>query len=320
MELAIFGFALNVIYGVGQKLLPGLLRGGSTRKEMFDAAWGVHNAGVLLAGLAHLADLERTAALGSITIAAGAGLYVAGLRGLFQARKPPPRPEAGPGVLARYIQLAFFWLAAGLLMLVGGDLYVAATGELPPHAYIGAMRHALTVGFMTTLILGVGQRIVPILSRDLLAWPQLAVPTFVLIAVGNALRVTLELATLATPVAFWILPASAIFELAALSLFTANIFRTLWPSPEPLLAAGRVTRATRVAVLLAEHTWLEDHMVEWGLRYVGRVRSVPAVLTLGSLAVGENFDPDDLVVRINSLLATRGTAAEGARADADARV
>ena len=262
---------------------------------------------------ANQASSRAQATSRSITITIGAGLYVAGLRGLFQARKPPARPEAGPSVLARYIQLAFFWLLAGLAMLTAGDLAIAFRGTNPSHAYLGAMRHALTVGFMTTLILGVGQRILPILSHDLLAWPRLATPIFVLIAVGNALRVTLELATLATPVAFWILPASAVFELAALSLFTANIFRTLWPRPEPLLAAGRVTRTTRVAVLLAEHSWLEDHMVEWGLRYVGRVRSVPAVLTLGSLAVGENFDPDDLVVRINELMAARGTSAGATR-------
>ena len=35
-------------------------------------------------------------------------------------------------------------------------LYWDARGLAPPHAYLGAVRHGLTVGFMTTLILGVG--------------------------------------------------------------------------------------------------------------------------------------------------------------------
>ena len=183
-----------------------------------------------------------------------------------------PAPEAGPVFLARYIQLALFWLLAGLALLVAGQLTAAVWGVAPPRAYLGATRHALTVGFLTTLILGVGQRLLPILGHDLLAWPRLVVPIFVLIAAGNALRVAAELATLAWPIAFRILPASAVLELTALALFAANIFRTLWPRPDPLLRTGRATPATRVAVLLAEHPWLEDHLVAWGLRYIGRVR------------------------------------------------
>ena len=65
----------------------------------------------------------------------------------------------------------------------------------------------------------------------------------------------------------------------------------------------------RVAILLAEHPGLEDHLVAWGIRYVGRVRSVPAELTLGSLAVGEGFNPEALVARINAVLAASDTDA-----------
>ena len=128
------------------------------------------------------------------------------------------------------------------------------------------------------------------------------VPIFALIAAGNALRVATEMATLTWPIAFRILPASAVLELVALALFAANAFRTLWPRRDPLLRTGRATAMTRVAILLAEHPWLEDHLIAWGLRYLGRVRSVPAELTLASLAVGEGFDPGALVARIDSLL------------------
>ena len=302
VELAVFGFALNAIYGFGQKLLPGLLRGGSTRPRMFDATWVLHNAGVSLLCLTHRADLTSMAGVGSITIAAGAVLYVAGLRGLFQRRRAPPRPEAGPDLLARYIQLAFFWLLVGLAMLAAGDLAGAVRSVSPPQAYLGATRHALTVGFMTTLILGVAQRLLPILGHNLLAWPRLVAPIFLLIAAGNALRVVTELATLAWPPAFRIMPFSAVLELSALCLFAANVVRTFWPPLDSLHRTGRVTARTHVANLLAEHPWLEDHLIVWGLRYIGRVRSVPAELTLGSLAAGEGFDPETTVARINVLL------------------
>jgi hypothetical protein len=57
-----------------------------------------------------------------------------------------------------------------------------------------------------------------------------------------------------------------------------------------------------VAVLLAEHPWLEDHLFAWGLGYVGRVRSVPRELTLGTLAASEEKPPEEIIASINELL------------------
>jgi uncharacterized protein involved in response to NO len=302
MELALFGFALNAVYGFGQRLLPGMLGGGAPRPGAIEATFGLHNAGVLALAMSHIRWPSTCAALGAVAIAAGAGAWAIGLQGFRSRRRSAPRPEAGPAFLARYIQLASFWLLAGLALLVAGQLTAAVRGIDPPRAYLGATRHALTVGFLTTLILGVGQRLLPILSHDLLAWPRLVVPTFLFIAIGNALRVADELATLVWPIAFRPLPLSAVLELTALTLFAANIIRTLWPRRDPLLRTGRATPMTRVAILLAEHPWLEDHLVARGLRYIGRVRSVPAELTLQSLSAGEGFDPGALIADINALL------------------
>jgi uncharacterized protein involved in response to NO len=302
MELAIFGFALNAIYGFGQKLLSGIVGSASPRGRAVEMTFWLHNAGVVLLALAHTAVVPFAALSGVALVAAGAFSYFMGMRAFVRVRPTAPRPEVGPRVLGRYVQLAFFWLLAGLLLLLLADLYWGARGLTPPHAYLGAARHALTVGFMTTLILGVGQRLLPILGHTLLPWPRLVLPTFLLIAVGNLLRVLTELATAVNPAAFAVMPFSAVLELSALGLFSANALGTLWPPPDPLLRTGRVTPATSVAVLLAEHPWLEDHLFGWGLAYVGRVRSVPQELTLGTLARGERKDPEEIVDRINDLL------------------
>jgi hypothetical protein len=317
IELALFGFVLNAVYGFGLRLLPGMLGEGAPRRGAIEATFGLHNAGAAVLAASHAWWPGLCAALGAGAIAAGAGPWVLGLQSVRGKPRSAPRPEAGPAFLARYIQLALFWLLTGLLMLAAGQLTEAVRGVPLPRAYIGATRHALTVGFLTTLILGVGQRLLPILGHELLAWPRLVIPIFGLIAAGNALRVAAELATLVWPIAFRILPASAILELSALILFAANAFRTLWPRPDPLLRTGWATPMTRVAVLLAEHPWLEDHLIAWGLRYISRVRSAHAELTLASLAIGEGVDPKPLVARINDLLAGRATS--GGFIEADGR-
>lgn len=302
LELALFGFAMNAVHGFGQRLLPGMLGGGGPRRGAVTAAFVLNNLGVAALVASHVWRPSLCAALGAVGVAGGAAAWAIGMRAFRGARRSAPRPEAGPFFLVRYIQLAGFWLLAGLALLVAGEVSAALRGVEPPRAYLGATRHALTVGFLTTLILGVGQRLIPILSHDLLAWPRLVVPTFALIAVGNALRVVGELATLKWPVWFRFLPISALLELTALSLFAANAFRTMWPPPDPLLRTGRATRTTRVAVLMAEHPWLEDHLIASGIRYLERVRSVPSELTLGSLITGEGLDPETMIPRINELL------------------
>lgn len=57
-----------------------------------------------------------------------------------------------------------------------------------------------------------------------------------------------------------------------------------------------------MALLLAEHPWLEDPLVDWEFAYAGRVRSVPRELTLGTLAQSEGKEPEEILTRIHELL------------------
>lgn len=112
VKLALFGFALNAVYGFGQRLLPGMLGGGAPRAGAIEATFGLHNLGVLALAVSHVRWPSLCATLGASAIAAGAAAWAVGLRGFHSARRSASRPEAGPPFLARYIQLAFF-LAPG---------------------------------------------------------------------------------------------------------------------------------------------------------------------------------------------------------------
>jgi hypothetical protein len=302
MEVAIFGFALNAIYGFGLRLLSGFVGSGSPRPGAVKATFWLHNLGTLALVLAGSEWLAVPGWVGSVAVACGAVAYFVGLRGLRRVRRTVARPEVGQRLLDRYVQVAFLWLLAGLALLLLGDLVWPGPAARPPRAYLGAVRHGLTVGFMTTLIPGVGQRLLPVLGHTLWAYPRLAAPILILIAGGNLFRVTAEMATLWFSWAFAVMPASALLELAALVLFAAGAVRTLWPARDSLLRTGRVTPRTPVALMLAEHPWMEDILFSWGFAYLGRVRSVPAELTLGTLAAGEKQDPAATIDRVNALL------------------
>lgn len=305
IKLAVFGFAMNSIYGFGQMLLPGLLRIGTPRLRAIEASFWLHNSGVLLMFLASLAAagsvgvLARVAEpMGAIAVFAGAVCYAAGQRGLIGKRRRSTRLEQGHWLLDVYPPLAFAWLIISLVMLAGGSLYASISGHALPHAFTGAVRHALTVGFMTTLILGVAQRLVPVLEHNVLKMPGWVAPILVGIAVGNLTRVSSQLATLVFPIAYRVMPISAVLEWTALLLFTISMTKQMsrrktWQPGSP------VTEQTSLAELLAEAPSIEDKLIQRGSAYLVRARSVPTELTIGSFAASEKQDPAELVAWIN---------------------
>jgi hypothetical protein len=87
-----------------------MLGGGSPRRGAVEAAFGLHNVGILTLVVSHIRWPVLCTALGAAAIAAGAGAWAIGLQSFRRKRQSPPRPETGPVFLARYIQLALFWL------------------------------------------------------------------------------------------------------------------------------------------------------------------------------------------------------------------
>jgi hypothetical protein len=157
---------------------------------------------------------------------------------------------------------------------------------------------------MMTLIMGVAQRLLPVLDRTVLALPGLVLPILVLIGLGNFLRVTFELAIIATPLGFSAMPYSALFEWLALVLFTISCVATMYQR-DLLLTKGRVSKRSSLAILLAEHPWIEARLIARGIKNLERVRSVPQELTVCSVAESEGQDADELICEVNAWLAAR---------------
>jgi hypothetical protein len=63
---------------------------------------------------------------------------------------------------------------------------------------------------------------------------------FVLINVGCFLRVSLQTLTDITPIAFPVVPASAVFEISALTLWSVDLMRTMWITRAPRLSSATV--------------------------------------------------------------------------------
>lgn len=131
-----------------------------------------------------------------------------------------------------FLRIAYFWL------LVSAAIGIAAL-LLPASGLSGSGRHAFTVGFIATMVLTIGQRILPAFSgMRKLHSPALMFLCLATLEVGCLLRVSGEMLAYSAwlPFAWRWLPLSATLEVAAFAIFAYNLIRTLLSPPAHTLA------------------------------------------------------------------------------------
>jgi hypothetical protein len=130
-----------------------------------------------------------------------------------------------------FLRIAYVWLVVSCLLDALAVPYDHAGGIW------GASRHAITVGFVASMVFTIGPRILPAFCGMRVLWStRLMFWALLLLHVGCAFRITME------PLAYegywnfaWkVLPYSAAMELTAVVLFALNIIVTLLLPPAHL--------------------------------------------------------------------------------------
>lgn len=136
-----------------------------------------------------------------------------------------PMPHADRS--GKFIRMAFAWLAISLIMLLMLPVYQVVSGVPFSHAYYGSIRHAITVGFISLMIMGVAAKSVPTLNgidhRTLSAlWGP-----FILVNMGCAMRVSLQTLTDWHPIFFALVGISGILELSGLTRWGLHLMNLM---------------------------------------------------------------------------------------------
>ncbi|HEU4643387.1 MAG TPA: cbb3-type cytochrome c oxidase subunit I [Gemmatimonadaceae bacterium] len=147
-------------------------------------------------------------------------------------------------LVRRYIKTAIVFLAVGLG--IGG--WMIARRELSrryPGSYeISAHTHAIFVGFVMMMILGVALWLFPRPEKtDERYSPALAEAAYWMLTVGTASRVAGELLRQRVDAAWlrWVVVASGFLQIAALALF----FHTMWSRIRPVGSKAREAKGER---------------------------------------------------------------------------
>ncbi|MFN8558028.1 MAG: hypothetical protein U0531_12045 [Dehalococcoidia bacterium] len=157
-------FLLPFVLGVASRALPSFFKYRAAEPRL---TWAI--AGALGAGAALQATAARPlAAVVAARLEAAGGLLVAtgalGGAALTGVWRPPERLRTSARDSALLLRTAFAWLAVAALWLGVISTPALLTGRPAPAAHIDGIRHTLALGVVTTLILGMGQLVLPWLA------------------------------------------------------------------------------------------------------------------------------------------------------------
>lgn len=278
-EIQIYGFATMMILGVSQRVFHYFysLPAPSRRKSLVTlvalnaALVGMVTGFVLMRTVGHA---WGSLWYGSVLVLAGSVAYLVLDWRLFAEARDADRS-------LKFLRAAYVWLfiSLGMLVLLPAYQFVVLPAFAPEsaahqigfsHAYYGAIRHAITVGFISLMIVGVAAKVVPTLGGvDVHNLGSLWAP-FVLINAGCAMRVGFQTLTDFAQPAFPAVGISGLLEVTGLAIWGVH----LW---------GLMTRRD-VENELQEH--------QHGLRVD------PSFLPVASLMAPRPIDADEIVAEV----------------------
>ncbi len=227
--LALFTWAFPVVtvWGFSARWLPVFLGLPELDRRLLITGLAI-NCGAVAAALAGKL-LPAT-----VLFMAGAALSTMALR-VFRRSVRPPKITGVHSTFPAFVRVAYFWLLASALLSVTAAIWDRAGGLW------GASRHALTVGFISTMVFAIGQRVLPAFcGMRVLYSPRLMFVCLALLNAGCALRVISEAGAYEgiLPALWPLLPISAITEMTAVTAFAANLLLTIHQPPAHLRPAG----------------------------------------------------------------------------------
>jgi len=220
LVLETWGFLVPFVWGFSAKWLPVFLGLRPVRGRVLLLAVAVNSVGVFAALLGEMS-------LAAVLLLAGIIVAVWALRFLDRTQQRA-KVKGVHASFPVFVRLAYVWA------IVAAALGIWASSVEGSHGIWGASRHALTVGFLATMVFSVGQRILPAFSgMRLLFSTKLMFVSLLLLGVGCMLRVSSEILAYQGFAAWawsW-LPVSAVVEMTAVTIFAINLLGTFMSRP-----------------------------------------------------------------------------------------
>lgn len=218
--LCLWGFPVPIAWGFTAHWMPVILGLKPLKSKLILPAFALGIAGVS-------ASMIGALLVGSILVLISSILIVLAFR-ILETSLEPPKLQGVHGSFPIFMRLAYVWLVAAGLIGVWAGLDATALG------IGGAGRHALTVGFLMTMVFSVAPRMLPaFLGKKKIFSALLMFVSLLLANIGCAIRVMSEIVAYQyqVPWAWSLLPISATLEMTGVAVFTLNMVLTICVRP-----------------------------------------------------------------------------------------
>lgn len=331
-DLQIHGFALLMILGVSQRYLPAIYQFKAPSMRLSKLLF----VPLVLAILGEavffvlMRQPENRMVFGILLygcmLAFGAIVTVLVLDWRVFARCSEPDRSV------KFLKTAFAWLLASVAMLALLPVYMhwyRQTHATPfSHAYYGAVRHAITVGFISFMMLGVSSKIVPTLMGLEVQRLTKLHAAYALLLVGCTMRVVFQVLTDVPEIesiAFKLAGVSGVFEVAAIALWGAHLWRVMNGTAEgvtaraPVPSLNSIDENSKVGVVLHAFPETLQIFVAYGFELLANPyfrETLARNISIRDAARVKNVDAGALLADLRKAMAVRQPNASTAASSA----
>lgn len=320
-DLQIHGFALLMILGVGTRMFPALFGMARPGPRLVTGSFGIMIVAIL-GEAAFFLVMRRTgdyrwaipmyAAMVALALASVALTFRWG----FLSR--PTETDRS----TKFVRFAVAWLHTSMFLLVLVPVYMRVVlpgaDSLSPsgqdalsigfsHAYYGAVRHAITVGFISLTILGMAAKVVPTLNGvDIRRLHGLWIP-FILVNAGCLMRVSFQIATDFREWAYPIAGVSGLLELSGIAIWGIHLWRIMngWkPIDQPVTRPTGITADDKIGLIVDWFPETLPVLVSRGFTPLANPvmrRTIAKTVSVKMAAAHQNLELDALLEELNAV-------------------
>ncbi|MCF6149821.1 MAG: DUF1858 domain-containing protein [Candidatus Kuenenia sp.] len=232
VHLYLFGFVFMFIFAVNIRTVYAFLDIKPVREKAVNLSFWIFNASIPVYFISHVFASKsvivlRFSQVVVFFLALAIFLFIYGLR-VFERSTKELRDVVMDRSYTKTIRTAYIWLIVSALILITIPFLNSKT-EIS-RLFHGSFNHAVTVGFITMMIIGYASKMVPTFTGINMYSIKLSNITFIILNAGCFIRVFSQMLVGISdgmPVFYGIVGTSGWFELAAIGFFGYNLWKTM---------------------------------------------------------------------------------------------
>ncbi|MGQ3685278.1 MAG: DUF1858 domain-containing protein [Candidatus Loosdrechtia sp.] len=317
VHLYLFGFVFMFIFAVNIRTVYAFLDTKPVREEAVDTAFWVLNLSLPIYFISQIFADKNIIALWcsqiiALPMAFAIFSFIWGLR-VFERSTKELDDVVMDRSYAKTIRTAYIWLMVSTMILASMSFLEHGT-EIQKFFH-GSLNHAVTVGFVTMMIIGYASKMVPTFKGVNMYSLRLSNTTFVLINVGCFMRVFSQIMvgiTGGNPLFYAAAGTSGWFELAALGIFGYNLWRTMnltqEVKPTAILRQANITKDTKVSDVVDQHPETLKVFLDFGFTQMANPvmrKTMGKVASIEMATKMHNIDLDKFLKILNDTISAK---------------